>query len=367
MILVVDCNLKDIKVWAFSGKDKSPHGRIIAHVLDDAGDDGALLKSIEAIAGKENIEAISFRVLFGGDNFHKPVLVGQSLFKEFEKLTDFFPFYVPVTLQMLKRFRRIFKDMPLIAFFESSFFLKLPDEEKYYALPFEYHKNNRIRKWGFHGIFHEANSELSGQGGKNISIVFDKQTTVCATLNKQPLSISLGYTPLEGVMSRTSCGDLDPGIVFYLMNVQKFSIYEIDDMLKRKSGFVGLTGYDIELKDMLKLHGRDPKVDLAFDVYEAQIMKYIGEGISVLGGLDSIVFSGGNVDIFTPIIHDIIKKISFLGINTVKLPWRDAEEVTNISRDESRIKVYINKMDLAKVIFDKSEIFLRLALSEKRV
>ncbi|MDP8234162.1 MAG: hypothetical protein P9M06_05120 [Candidatus Saelkia tenebricola] len=357
MILVIDYNLKDIKVWAFKEKcDELFASRCIQNV-DEIKDDEALKKIIRIITGKEKIKAISFRILFGGNYFNKPTLVDVKFFSHFENLTDSFPFYVPLMLEMLKRFQKIFKNTPLIAFFETSFFLKLPDEEKYYALPFDYHQNNKIKKWGFHGIFHEANVNIFPKVDKNISIVFDKQTTVCAACNNKPLSVSLGYTSLEGVMSRTSCGHLDPGIIFYLMNVHKFSIYEIDEMLKNKSGFVGLTGYDIELKDMLKLRGKDAKVDLAFDVYLAQILKYIGNGISVMGGLNNIVFAGNNAGVFIPIIHDVIKKISFLGINTISLPWSEDKEIIDITSVESKIKVYINKMDLAKVIFHKSELF----------
>jgi acetate kinase len=177
--------------------------------------------------------------------------------------------------------------------------------------------------------------------------------------NNLPRSISLGFTPLEGVMSRSSCGDMDPGIVFYLMNVHKFSIYKIDDLLKNESGFLGLTGYDLELKELVKFYGKDSKVNLAFDIYQAQLLKYIGEGISVLGGLDSIIFSGSEVAALTPVIHSLIKKISFLGINTKSLPWIDKKEIFSVTSGESGIKVYLNRMDLAEVIFHETAKFLQ--------
>ncbi|MDP8289980.1 MAG: hypothetical protein P9M02_03305 [Candidatus Susulua stagnicola] len=359
MILVIDYNLKDIKVSTFEEKFD---GQILSSdikAIDEIKDDDLFKKIIQNINGKKKIKAISFRILFGGDYFDKPTLVDEKFFLHFEKLTDFFPFYVPLTSRMLKRFQKIFKDIPLIAFFETSFFLKLPDKEKYYTLPFEYYQNNRIKRWGFHGIFHQANTRIFSKGDRNLSIVFDKQTTVCATRNNKPLSVSLGYTPLGGIMSRTSCGDLDPGIVLYLMNVHKLSIYEIDEMLKNKSGFVGLSGYDISISEMLKLYGKDAKVDMAFDIYQSQIMKYVGEGIAALGGLDNIIFAGSNVGIFTPIIHQIVRKILFLGINTISLPWSEDKTIIDITSAESRIKVYISRMDIAKVIFHESDIFCK--------
>ncbi|MFA6079094.1 MAG: hypothetical protein WC779_05050 [Candidatus Omnitrophota bacterium] len=351
MKLVVDIGLKEIKFWIFKDKREDTHPSFFVKDIDDIRADAALEKFISSISGKGRISAVSFRILFGGDYFNEPARISPKFFTLFGKLTEYFPFYVPLTLDILKSFRRVFKGIPLTAFFETSFFSKLPEEEKYYALPFEYYKNNKIKKWGFHGIYHEANGGMFPSGEKTISIVFDKQTTVCAVHNKRPYSISLGYTPLEGVMSRTSCGDLDPGIIFYLMNVHKFSIYKIDEMLKNESGFLGLTGYDIDLKDMLKLHGKDAKVDLAFDIYLGQIMKHIGEGISAMGGLDNIVFAGCNSDIFIPIIYELVKKLSFLGISTLSLPWAKNKEVITVSSEGSKVKVYVNRMDPARIIF----------------
>lgn len=359
MILVIDYNLKELKICAFREKQSLIPVSILTKEIKDFKDDQALEDCIASIIGKDKLEAISFRILFGGDYFAKPEIVDEKFFVRFAKLTGLFPFYIPLTLSMLKSFRKAFNHVPLVAFFETTFFLKLPDEKKYYTLPFKYHQDNRIKKFGFHGIFHEANSAVLPPENKIISIVFDKQTTVSAISKKRPFSVSLGYTPLEGIMSNTACGDIDPGIVFYLMNVHKFSIYQIDEMLKNKSGFLGLTGYDLELKDMIKLRGKDPRVDLAFDVYAGQIMKHIGEGISVLGGLDGIIIAGSYVDIFTSFIHSLIKKISFLGINLVPLPWVKDKNISCITSPGSKIKVYLNRLDFASIIFQDSEIFLR--------
>ena len=359
MILVVDYNLRDIRFQVFKKRHKKLCTSLFIKYPEEIRDDKDLKRCVSDIVGKNKLKAISFRILFGGDCFKKTLFIDSKFFKQFEKLVPFFPLYIPSTLVMLRRFKNVFKETPLIAFFETSFFSKLPDMEKYYALPFKYYKISKIKKWGMHGISHKANFEISTNKEKSISVVLDKQTTVCAASDRKPLSMSLGYTPLEGIMSRTACGDLDPGIVFYLMNVYNFSIYKIDEMLKNKSGFVGLTGYDIGLKDMVKLRGKDDKVNLAFDVYQAQIMKYIGEGIAALGGLDNIIFSGSNVSILTPIVYDIVKKISFLGINTIALPWSNGINIMNITSEDSKIKVYINKTDIARIIFDESEFFMK--------
>jgi acetate kinase len=324
MILVIDHNLKEIKYSCFP----DPMG------------------------------AVAFRVLFGGDLFKGPVFIDEVFLKRFAKLTPLFPLYVPPMLDLLKTFRKVFKDVPLVAFFETSFFSDLPDEGKYYALPYEYLKANSIRRWGFHGTLHEANIEDFPAKARNISIVLDKQTTVCAVTGKKPLSISLGYTPLEGIMSRTACGDLDPGIVFYLMNEHNFSLYKIDEMLKSKGGFFGITGYDISLNELIKLRGKDRKAGLAFDIFRTQVLKHIGQGISLLDGLDNLVFSGSLTGPFGPVIHDIVKKLSFLGINTVGLPWGEDKGMTRISSNGSGVKVFINRISPSEIIFHKARAFL---------
>ena len=116
--------------------------------------------------------------------------------------------------------------------------------------------------------------------------------------------------------------------------------------------------FDLELKELVKFYGKDPKVNLAFDVYQAQLLKFIGEGISVLGGLENIIFSGSEMDALTPIIYSLIKKISFLGINIKSLPWVDEKEIFQLTSGESKIKVYLNRMSLPKVIFYETADFL---------
>lgn len=359
MILVIDTNLKEVKFRVFKEKESGVTSSIFVKDAEEIRTSKTLKTDILRLVGRGKITAIAFRILFGGEFFDKTTIINQGFFFKFKKLTGFFPFYIPLMLDMLKTFYRDFPDTQQIAFFETAFFSKMPEEAKYYAIPQEFYKDNKIKKWGFHGIFHEANSGMVPAPGKCISIVFDKQTTVCSVENNLPRSISLGFTPLEGIMSRTSCGDMDPGIVFYLMNVHKFSIYKIDDLLKNESGFLGLTGYNLELKELVKFYGNDPKVNLAFDIYQAQLLKYIGEGISVLGGLDSIIFSGSEVDALIPVVHSLIKKISFLGINTQSLPWTRKKEISPITSAESRIKVYLNRMDLAEVIFHETAKFLQ--------
>jgi acetate kinase len=290
-------------------------------------------------------------------------VVSEQFLKDLSSLVPLYPFYVPRIEKLLEAFRDACPDVPLFAFFETSFFAGLSDEEKYYALPLGYLQDHHIARTGFHGIFHEFNASLFCEHAKTVSIVLDTQTTVASIYQDKPCSVSLGYTPLEGIMGKKTSGDIDPGIVFYLMKRYGLSMTKIDDMLKRQSGFVGLTGYDIPLDELFSLYGKDEKVTRAFDIYQNQILKYIGEGIAAMGGVDALVFSGSYVRTFVPLVHALIKKISFLGCNARALPWGLDQEITAITSSASAIKAYINTIPLERIIFYRTQEYCKACSS----
>lgn len=368
MIVIVEPNLKAVRVWAIEEKDKRISSALTLEDPQEIRNGQALKKTVHKLTCGKKIEAIAFRILFGGDTFSGPARVDRQFLDKFSKLIPLMPFYVPAARELLGIFYENFEDVPLIAFFETAFFSRLPDEEKYYAIPQEYFNKTSIKRYGTHGIFHEEAPRAAGKSDRKIiSVVLDKQTTVAAIergrtatklLAARPLSISLGYTPLEGIMGRTTCGDLDPGIVFYLMKRHGFSIFKIDAILKRESGFLGLTGYDLSLREFFKLYQRDPKVTLAMDIYQNQILKYIGEGIALLEGLDSIVFSGDYARSMAPFIYSLLKKISFLGISFRELPWSGSGEIMCVTSLDSKISCYINSATLARVIYYDTRRYL---------
>lgn len=310
---------------------------------------------LKDIAAQGALECIVFHLLFGADSFKGPVRVTPHVVRKMDELMPLFPFYIPYAKAALSLFSRIFPKTPMVAFFETSFFTKLDSVNKYYAIPQEYRMNTRIKKFGYHGILHETNSRLFGRHKKVVSIVFDTHTTISAVADGVPKTISLGYTPLEGVMTRTSCGDLDPGIVFYLMNQYEYSLHEIDDILKRKSGFAGITGYDLTMEEFSKLYGKDRKVTLAFDVYQNQVLKYIGESIAALGDIDEIVISGTKIDTYAQVIYRLLKEISFLGISLRALPWDRNKELLQATLPHSPLGVWVNRQTVEDILFKRSE------------
>jgi acetate kinase len=325
--------------------------RSIIKNTEDIKNKAVLTETIKTLTGDKTPKSISIRILFGGETFGKIALVDDNFFPAFEKLIQIRPYYVSNMTTFLKVIYESFPDTQVLAFFETGLFLELPEVEKCYDIPENYYGETSFKKWGFHSIWHYYNAGQSKKADKTISIVLDKNTTVCALNKKKPITTSFGSTPLEGIMGEKTCGDIDPGIVFYLMKKDNYSIQKMDDILKNKSGFCGLCGYDKEMDELVKSYGNDPKVDLAFEVYMNQIKKYIGESIALLGGVSDIIFSGPYVEDFKPIIFHILKDISFIDITLNALPWESKEKLSKISTDNSNVSVYLNKTTLHEIIY----------------
>jgi acetate kinase len=210
--------------------------------------------------------------------------------------------------------------------------------------------STNIKRGGFSGLLHSYSLHIAKNKLKIISIVLDSQTTVAAIFKGRPLLVSLGMTPLEGIMGQKSCGDIDPGIIFYLMQKEELNIFQIDNILKEKSGFLGLTGYNIFFKELFSLYGVDKKVTFAFDVYRDQIIKYIGFSLALLEGADAIVFSGKYLDSLRPFIYGLLKRISFLGITLKSLPWQSEGDMVMANSPSSCMSVYLNNLSPVSII-----------------
>ncbi|MGQ1948454.1 hypothetical protein ACT3CD_15280 [Geofilum sp. OHC36d9] len=358
MILIVEPTYNEVTFWTYQrpGSEHSPQSITIS--TEEIKTRHILAETINKITGNTLPKAISIRILFGGELFGKIALVDDNFFPAFEKLIKIRPSYISYVLTFIKVLYQSFPGIHILAFFETGLFLELPEVEKCYAMPDNYYGDISYRKWGFHGIWHDYNAKLPAKPKKTISIVLDKTTTVCALNKKLPVTMSFGSTPLEGIMGKRSCGDIDPGIVFYLMKKNKYSIQKMDEILKNKSGFFGLTGYDKEMDELVKLYGNDPKVDLAFDIYMNQVKKYIGESIAMLGGVSDIIFSGPYVESFKPIIFHILKDISFIDITLQASPWEETDKLSKISMKNSKVSVYLNKVTLHEIIYEMTKEYI---------
>ncbi|MDP4224999.1 MAG: hypothetical protein Q8910_01320 [Bacteroidota bacterium] len=350
MITVIDPGVKEIKFWSFEGDSSINRELIKESTRRINSHKGLLASTFTELNGTAKPDAIALRLLFGGDQFGESVLVDKSFFPKFNELLSVRPAYVAAVGKFIEILYAEFPNIPVIAFFETGLFLNLPEADKYYAVPYDYLKETDFRRWGFQGLWHKYNSAIPSVKSKVISIVLDDLTTICSVNNGQPMTISFGGTPLEGIMGRRTCGDLDPGLVFHLMKNYNYSIFKIDDILKKKSGFLGLSGYDEELDKLFLRYEKDPKVKFTFDIYKGQIFKYIGEAITGLDGVNSIVFSGKYAKAFNPFIKEILDFISFLGIKLKDTPWESSKREFEITEAGSEVRCFLNYRPLPEIV-----------------
>jgi acetate kinase len=305
---------------------------------------------LRRLTGNEPVEAVAFHLYFGGEFFDKPVRVTAGFISTMKKMAAFSPLYLPAVCGSMELFRTMLKDTPLFAFSETSLFSGLPARERRYPIAPKFFGDSGVMKRGFHGIYHGMHAARFGRHARVISVVLDRYTSVCALDRGTAASVSFGWTPLEGIMSGRSCGDVDPGIIVYLMKEHGYSMYRIDDLLKKESGFYGMTGSDLPPETLIGLYGKVPEVTLAFDVYKNQILKHIGDALTVMNGFEIMVFAGQNVLPFRPIVEGLAKQLSFMGVQVSGAPWDMAAEAFPITAATAERQAYVTTLDEAEII-----------------
>ncbi len=245
-------------------------------------------------------ELIALRAVYGGEFFRRPAAFCPETRSRLEQLIPEAPLETPMLIALAEGCGRAFPAAPLLLAFETSFFLDLPPEEREFAVPRGERDPRPPRRYGFHGITHaaacsRARERRAGRDDvenlRTISICLDSTPEVAAVLGRRPLMTTSGSSPLQGLPGRTSCGDLDPGIVLALAGEQGWGPEEINTCLTRRSGLVGLADRDVSLPELFG-PGRDAALNLAREVFEYRLLLACGAGKAALGGLDVITFSG---------------------------------------------------------------------------
>lgn len=247
---------------------------------------------------KEKISAIGHRVVHGGEYFKESTLINGNVLNKIKDLSKLAPVHNPLAYECIKESIKILKKVPQIAVFDTSFHQTIPEENFLYAVPFEYYKKHKIRKYGFHGISHEyiALETLKILGKKEVNIVschIGNGSSICAIKNNSSFDTSMGFTPLQGLIMGKRSGDIDAAIVPYLSEKEKISSEKVIEIFNNKSGFFGICGED----DFRIIHEKaergDKKCKLVIEMLTNQIVKYIGAYSALLGNVDAIVFTAG--------------------------------------------------------------------------
>lgn len=304
-------------------------------------------KTTGIISKPEDIPIVGHRVVHGGKHFSNTVVITEAVKDKIKALSKLAPLHNPPNLEGIKVAEEIFPKATQIAVFDTAFHQSIPEYAYKYAIPVNYAEEHNIRVYGFHGTSHkyvskEAIKYLNKSESKIITVHLGNGCSMAAVKNGKSIDTSLGFSPISGLIMGTRAGDIDATIIFHLANKLKMNLEDINVMLQKESGMLGLTGFS-DLRDIeTRAAEGDEKCQLALDMNAYRIKKYIGSYAAILNGLDALVFTAGigeNSDVIRKLV---CKNMSFLGIeldedkNTIR-----ANEIREINTLDSKVKILV--------------------------
>ncbi len=253
------------------------------------------------IRSYDEIDGVGHRVVHGGEMFSDSVLITEEVMKKIEELSSLAPLHNPANLTGIRAFQRMLGAVPAVAVFDTAFHQTMPESSYLYSLPYEYYEDYRIRKYGFHGTSHKYVMERAGEMlGKPvnelrlISCHLGNGASITAIQEGKSIDTSMGFTPLAGVTMGTRSGNVDPALLLYMMEQTGDSIETIINILNKKSGLLGISGFSSDLRDIeLEAFQGNKRAQLAMDVFVDRIRQYIGAYVAKMSGVDAIIFTAG--------------------------------------------------------------------------
>lgn len=264
---------------------------------------------IEALTSKKwgviqdvgDIVAVGHRVAHGGENFTESVLIESKVKKDIERCGELAPLHNPANLKGILSVEKLVPGVPQVAVFDTSFHQSMPDFAFMYAIPYEYYKKYRIRKYGFHGTSHKFVAKKAAgiidkefESLKIITCHLGNGASVAAIKNGKSIDTSMGFTPVDGLIMGTRTGEIDPGVLIYIADKEHLNVQGVNNMINKKSGVMGITNLSSDMRDLeLAASSGNKRAILALQMYAYKVKKFIGAYIAALNGLDLLVFTGG--------------------------------------------------------------------------
>ncbi|WP_432095328.1 acetate kinase [Streptomyces sp. bgisy100] len=322
------------------------HAAALKQVADELAAQGLGLDSPE-------LAAVGHRVVHGGIRFTEPTLITDEVVTAIEELVPLAPLHNPANITGIKVARELRPDLPQVAVFDTAFHSTLPEYAARYAIDTATADEHGVRRYGFHGTSHayvsRATAELLGKDPSEVNVIvlhLGNGASASAVRGGTCVDTSMGLTPLEGLVMGTRSGDIDPAVIFHLSRVGGLSTDEIDDLLNKRSGLLGLCG-DNDMREIGRRMGEgDVTAQLAFDVYVHRLRKYVGAYTAVLGRVDAIAFTAGVGENSAAVREAALRGLTALGVevdavrNAVRSP-----SARLISAAESRVAVAVVPTD----------------------
>ncbi|MEE1112390.1 MAG: acetate kinase [Bacteroidales bacterium] len=310
--------------------------------------DALVDEKIGVIASLTEINACGHRVAHGGEVFKESVLVGEKEKEQIRALFALAPLHNPANLQGIEAMQAILPNVPQVAVFDTSFHQSMPAEAYLYAIPYEYYQTDKVRRYGFHGTSHRfvapKAAKMAGldiNNSKIISCHLGSGASICAVKNGKSVDTSMGFTPVEGLIMGSRCGDLDLGVLLYIAEKENMTTKDMNNFINKKCGLNGITGGVVDMRDIMagKREGKERET-YAFDMFAYRVKKYIGAYAAAMGGVDAILFTGGIGENAWWQRQEICRGLEFLG---AEIDEKQNEAMAGqdgiISKESSRVKI----------------------------
>ena len=317
------------------------HTEAINHVFKALLDDKyGVIKSLDEVS------AIGHRVLHGGDKLTESCVIDDKVKEKVREFIKFGPLHNPANLMGIEACEKLAPGKKNIAVFDTAFHQTMPAKTYMYAIPYEYYEDYRLRKFGFHGTSHRyitlRTQQLLGKDDINIITVhLGNGSSIAAVKHGKCYDTTMGLTPLEGLLMGTRSGDIDPTVMTFLMNEKGYSADEMNQILNKKSGVLGVSGISSDFRDLEEeaKKGND-RAQLALDMFIERVKRYVGGYMAELGHVDAICFAGGIGENSSSMRKDILDTFEELGVK-LDLEKNNTREEALISSDDSKVKVYV--------------------------
>lgn len=276
----------------------------------------------KAVTSLHDIDGIGHRVVHGGEDYSDSVLIDEEAIVVFERLSDLAPLHNPANITGIKEFQKALPNVPAVAIFDTAFHQTMPESSFLYSIPYDYYKKYGIRKYGFHGTSHKY---VTGRAAallnrpvekiRLISCHLGNGASIAAIDGGRSIDTSMGFTPLAGVTMGTRSGNLDPALIPFLMEKTDKSAEEVLDILNKKSGMLGVSGFSSDLRDIeVEALKGNSRAQLALDVFASRIHKYIGSYAARMNGVDAIIFTAGIGENSDVIRSKVLAGLQFMGV-----------------------------------------------------
>ena len=323
-------------------KDHKDAIRLVLAALVD--ENNGVIKSMDEIS------AVGHRVVHGGEKYKESVVINDEVKANIEECFKLAPLHNPANMIGIKACEELMPNTPMVAVFDTAFHGTMPEDAYLYALPYELYEKHGIRKYGFHGTSHKYVSqtcaEVMGRDIKDLKIItchLGNGASLCAVKNVVSVDTSMGFTPLEGLAMGTRCGNIDPAIVTFLMKEEGLSVDEVNDLLNKKSGVLGISGISSDFRDIedAAFNKDDRRAKLALKIFEYKIRTTIGAYAAAMGGVDAIVFTAGVGENGPETREKCLEGLEFLGVEIDREANNVRGKVREISKAGCKVKAFV--------------------------